>query len=64
MENIDDLIRAIDSEGWTVVSTAPGHATTCRICLYAALNGMSLAGTKQTTTGFAGNNHWATITRK
>lgn len=64
MDSTAKLLEAIDTEGWRVVSTAPGHATTCHSCLYAALNGLGFAGNKQTTTGYTDGGHWATITRK
>lgn len=64
MDTTAELLEAINSEGWRIVSTAPGHASACHGCLYAALNGLSLAGTNQTTTGRTDNGHWATITQK
>lgn len=65
MDTIAELLEAIDSQGWKVLTSAHTRLR-CPRCLYAALNGISLAKYDQyTNTGYTGpGNHWATIARK
>lgn len=64
MDSVTELLGDIRSQGWEVSWTAHGY--TCQGCLYAALNGASLAKYDQaTSTGYTGpGNHCARVTRK
>ena len=64
MDTITELRAALDEAGWKVTRSA--HGKTCPGCLYAALNGASLAKyDENTNTGYTGPGaHEATVTRK
>lgn len=65
MDTIPELLEAIDSAGWKVTRTAHTGFYDCHGCLYAALNGASLAlAHTPVTTGYSGYGHEATIIRK
>jgi hypothetical protein len=65
MDTTAELLEAIDSAGWTVTSTAHEGPYPCHGCLYAALNGPSLARVHAPlTTGYTSGGHEATIIRK
>lgn len=66
MDTAAELLEAIDSAGWKVTKTAHTGPYDCPGCLYAALNGISLAKYDQNTNiGYTGpGNHEATVTRK
>lgn len=64
MDTITELRAALNEAGWKVTRSA--HGKTCPGCLYAALNGASLAKYDEiTNTGYTGpGGHEATVMRK